>query len=599
MRRTSALWLIALVPVIIAGCSSVQDKPILRLTDKEGVVDPREVTVGYVNERLDRVPAEMIPDTPGDEGKREFMDEIVKKELLVIYGMRLGALEDPRYEPAIEYFKNNKAEEMLRQELIGEPSQVTPEEVIDYYQVRDDLFQLQEILVPSEEEAKEVYKRVTEGGEDFGKVASQVSRSPSASDEGRKPVAAWTELHPLIRVAVRYSKTGDVVEPFPIGETWFILKVLSRKDPVEQAPLEGSHKNGITAEARAFKRNILEYEVFKDWRDASNLVFNDDAVDLCGTRIDDQVRELTPDTSTDTPEASIEKARTPIIPEFTDEEAKMVLCTYNIFGDEQTVTLGDFAELCREAPGIETPKSGDRLQIETFMKRHIQRESIDAAVAERGFMDSPEMEKYVEQRTEEFVIDITYDQEVVQKAQEPTGQEIRDYYRSHRDEYVEPAGVDVQQMIVSTEAVANRALQRLNAGEATFTDLVHEYSIDDWSKAKDGVIPKYRVGEKRLDYLQPVVFDMEVGEVAGPIRAPGGYALVKVIKKYPERPLTFDEVANTVKMSLTNLERERLLNELLDKARDTVTVDYIDENFKYIKDPAEVLKEKLEGTPSA
>jgi parvulin-like peptidyl-prolyl isomerase len=521
------------------------------------------------------------------------MDEIIRKELLVIYGMRLGVLEDERLEPALEYFRDQKAEEMLREELITGPAQVTHDETVDYYEVRDDLFQLQEIQVPTKEEAEDLYQRITEGGEDFGRLASQHSRLPSADDEGRKSVMKWTELHPLIRVAVRYHETGDVIEPFSIGESWYILKIVSRKDPPNQPPLDESNETAMSAEARAFKRNILEYEVFKGWRDASNLTFNDEAIDLCGTRIDEEVRRLIPDEEDATPEQQMERARTAIIPQFTDEEAEMVLCTYNVFGDERTVTLGDFAELCREVPGIETPKSGERIHIETFMKRMIQRESIDAKVEERGFLESPEMEEYLATRQEEFVIDVTYNREVVEQVEDPTGQEIRDYYRSHLDDFVRPAGVDVQMLIVATEAVANRILQRIEAGEGTFTEMVRQHSIDEWSKAKDGIIEEYRQGENRLEFLQGVVFDLEIGEIGGPVRAPGGYALVKVLRTYPEEQMTFDEVSGVVQMSLINMERERLLKELLDRARESVTIDYIEENFQYIEDPVEVLQRKL------
>jgi len=175
------------------------------------------------------------------------------------------------------------------------------------------------------------------------------------------------------------------------------------------------------------------------------------------------------------------------------------------------------------------------------------------------------------------------------------GQEIRDYYRSNLETFIEPAGVDVQQLIVATEAQANRILQRVESGEATFTSMVQTHSIDTWSKAKDGVIPTYRQGERRLDYLQGVVFDLEIGEIGGPVRAPGGYALAKVLEKYPERQMTFDEVAGVVKQSVISTKREALLTALLEDARNTVTVEFIEENFKYIKDPAEVLKEKTSG----
>jgi parvulin-like peptidyl-prolyl isomerase len=259
------------------------------------------------------------------------------------------------------------------------------------------------------------------------------------------------------------------------------------------------------------------------------------------------------------------------------------------------VTLGDFARRCGEVPGIETVKTGDRVRIESFMKRNIQRESLEAKIQEGGYRGTQEMKDYLEQRTEEFIIDITYDQEVVKKVDEPMGQEIRDYYRTNLERFVEPAGVDVQQLIVSTEAQANRILQRVRSGEATFTDMVRTLSIDTWSKAKDGVIPTYRKGERRLDYLQEVAFDLGIGEIGGPVRAPGGYALVKVLAQYPERQMTFDEVGGVVKQSVINAKREALLTALLENARNTVTVEFIEENFQYINDPAEVLKEKTSG----
>lgn len=596
MRRFTTLFILTVaVAALAAGCSSVDDKPVLRLTDNQGIVEPREVTVSYVNERLERVPAEMIPDLPGDEGKRQFMDEIIRKELLVIYGTRLGVLDDYRLPGALEHFENTKAEEMLRKELIIDPAQVTPEQVADYYEVRDDLFQLQEISIMDEDAANEAYRRVTEGAEDFGRVAMEMSTGGTASDGGRMPVATWTELHPLSRVAVRYLDKDEITPPHQIGATWYIYKVLSRKDAPDLRPLEGGHLNGITAEARNFNKNMLEYYLFKEWDDGANITFMDDAMDLCGTRIDEASFAAVPQTEATTSEERMERARIAIVPVFSDEESEMVLVTYNIFGAEKTLTLGDFARMSAELPGIETVKTGDRSGIENFVRRNVQRESIEAKIQEKGYRDSREMKDYLEQRTEEFIIDVTYDQEVVQKVDEPTGQEIRDYYRSHLEDFVEPAAVDVQQLIVATEEQANSIVQRVRSGEATFVSMVQSRSIDEWSKAKDGVIPMYHQGEKRLDYLQGVAFDLEIGEVSEPVRAPGGYAVVKVLAKYPERQMSFDEVAGVVRQSVISTKREALLTGMLEDARNTVTIEYIEKNFKYIKDPAEVLKEKTSG----
>ena len=600
MRKLTTVLAFAVLAIgLVAGCSSVEDKPAIRLTDDQGIVEPREVTVGYVNGRLSRVPAAMIPDVPGDEGKREFMEEIVRKELLVIYGMRLGILDDYRLPGALEHFENSRAEEMLREELIIDPAQVTPEQVEDYYAVRDDLFQVREISTMDEDLANEAYRRITEDGEEFGRVAADVSTGGTATDGGLMPVAVWTEFHPLTRVELRYLNKDDMTPVHRIGATYFIYKVVSRKDPPDPKPLEGGHLAGITAEARAWNKNMLEYYLFTEWDEAANITYQDDAMDLCGTRIDEAAFAAFPETPATTTEERMERARTSIIPEFTDEEGQMVLVTYNIFGDEKVVTLADFAQNSREVPGIETVKTGERAGIETLIRRTVQRESIEAKIQEKGYRDGQEMTDYLATKTEEFVIDITYEQEVVQKVDEPTGQEIRDYYRGNLERFVEPTSVDVQQLIVATEEQANSIRQRVMAGEATFTSMVKTRSIDDWSKAKDGMIETYRQGEKRLDYLQGVAFDLEIGELSEPVRAPGGYALVKVMATYPSRQMSFDEVSDVVRQSVIAMKREALLTGILEEARSTVTVEFVEENQQYIDDPAEVLKEKANsGTVS-
>jgi peptidyl-prolyl cis-trans isomerase C len=599
MRRLAALSVLTAVVIAVGGCGSVDDKPALRITDDEGVVDPRVVTVGYVNERLDRVPLEMIPDVPGDEGKRQFMDDIIRKELLVIYGIRIGVLDDERLPDALKFFEDDKAEKMLKDELIVQPSQVTPEEVEDYYAVRDDLFQVREMAVRDTTLARELYNRITEGGEDFAALAREYSVGSTAKDGGLMPVKKWVEFHPLTRVELRYLDKGDYAPPHTIGATTYFYRVESRKDPSGLKPLEGNHLTGITAEARNFKRNMNEYYLYKKWDEASNLQWNDEAVDILGTRIDEEARRVMPEGEAKDSAERMDRARIPVIPKFeSDEEANMVLCTYNIFGDERTVTLGGFARLAEEGPGIETVKTGDPERIRTFMKRIIQRESIEAKIAEKGYRDSPEMADFIEQRTEEFIIDVTYDQEVVQKVDEPLGQEIRDAYRNNLERYVEPEAIDVQELIVATEEQANRIRQRILAGDATFTDMVKQYSMDDWSKARDGIIEKYHQGEGRLEFLQGVAFDLGVGEVSEPVRAPGGYALVKVLATYPERQMPFDEVSDVVKQSVINQRREALLTELLDNARETTTIEYVEENFKYINDPVEV-RERREAEGQA
>lgn len=596
MRRLSiVVLLLAAVAAMMTGCAKVEDKVVVRLTDNEGKVEPRTVTVGYVNERMEHMPPHLMPGASGDEGKREFLEEIIRKELLVIAAMREGFGQGPNAENVAKYFREQKAQEMLIEDQVNKPAEPTEEYLQKFYKLRNTKFQLREIVIRDEDAIKDAYRRVTEGGEDFAAVAKEVSTAASASDGGLQQTALWLDMHPLIRVAIEDLERGEISDILGMGGAWYIYKVESRKT-AEAEPLEGRILASVTVEARNFARSIRQYELFEKWLADAGVTFNDEALAVAGTRIGEMLDEMLPEPAEElSMDERMERARIPIIPDFTDEEVALELARYTIGGHEVVWTLGSLRDTLESIPGIEGIKGTEPDRIKQFVERYVKSAVTQHQIDLAGYEDTQELKDFVEQKLEEYAVEMVYNNEVVQKTEPPTGEEVKEYYRSHKDDYKTPVSVDVQQFIVGTEAQANLLRQRITDGDADFTEIVRRNSIDDWSKAKDGVINKYFQGEKRLDYLQDVAFDMEVGEISEPVRAPGGYAVIKLLAKYPEEQMTFADVGDLVKRNVETIRREARLNEFLDELRATVTVDIIDENLQYVTDPAEALKEKEEG----
>ncbi len=396
-------------------------------------------------------------------------------------------------------------------------------------------------------------------------------------------------------MAIQGLEKDEITEPFLIGETYFIYRVLSRKETPAAKPFEGSHRNAIATEAKNFKRTLVEHEVFDRIMADSEFWYDDDAMATAGQRINEKVAEVIPPLVEGTSfEERMERVRIKVVPDFTPEEEVLTLYTYKVGPTEHVLTLGDFRAILDELPGIETLKGGEAARIAGFLKRRIQNDITDYQIEQRGYKNTQEMADYIATRSEEFIVDLVYNAEVTEKVAQPTGQDIRDYFRSHRDDFKKPLTVDVQQIIVGTEAEANLLRQRLVAGEATFEELVERHSIDEWSKTKNGIIATYEQGERRLDYLQPVVFGLEKREISEAFRAPGGYAVVRVLEIYPELQLEFGDVAEVVKASVWNLAKEARLLEFLEGIEKDATVEYIESNFQHMDDPADVLLEKEE-----
>lgn len=594
MRRTATLFCwIVVAAALLAGCSSVDDKPIVVVTDNEGVVEPRTVTVGYANERLEKMPGPLLPAVGGDEGKREFLQEIIRKEMIVLHGYRTGIDKDERIANIMPMFEDGKAEEMLREDVVVKPSEITQAELEDYYAIRDMLFQVQEIVVADEEAAREAYRRVTEGEEDFGRVAKEVSTAQSADAGGERAVMPWLDMHPLIRVALEGAKKGDIVGPVEVAGSWQVLKVVSAKMPADRKPLEGQNLTNMKVEARGFKRNMIEHEVIDRWMAEANLTYDDAGLDIALQRVTERVAEVVPPPQKGlSNEELIARAQIAVVPQFTPEEAEMEFARFTIGGEERVWTLGDYARELGKVDGTETPKSGEPLYVKDFVKKFVFRAVKDHEIEVRGYRTSKEMAEHLAMRLEEAVLDLTYEAEVSNKVVEPTGQEVREYFRSHREDYAMAASADVRQIMVGTEAEANQLLQQLREGTATFEDLVQSRSIESWSKAKDGLITKLYQGEGRLDYLQEPAFSLEIGELSEPIRAPGGYVIVRVEARYPRELMTFDEVGSNVVALLSSQRREARLEEFLDELSETVTSEIVEENIQYLKDPLEIAESK-------
>jgi peptidyl-prolyl cis-trans isomerase C len=270
----------------------------------------------------------------------------------------------------------------------------------------------------------------------------------------------------------------------------------------------------------------------------------------------------------------------------------MPLLAFNLGNERVSWTVGDLMDIIAETPGIEGPKTEDAYGLQLFIWRNVRQQLIDKIVADKGYRDSQEVQDYVDQRLEEFVVSVTYQREVAEKYDQPTGQEVRDFFRSHREEYIEPAKVDLRNLIVPTEADANMIRQQLLDGDVTFEEMVERYSIEGWSASRGGLVEGYGQGEKRLGYLQDVVFDLEVGELSDPFPGPGGYALAEVLRTYPERQFEFKEVESLVIERIKAERMEARLTELLDEIRETVDIEWIDGGLAFVKDPSEVKAER-------
>jgi parvulin-like peptidyl-prolyl isomerase len=577
---------------VVAGCAGDHgDDIVVRLTDKAADIPPREVTVEYVNDRMRSVPEDVLPETGGEEGKREFLENIIHKELLVIEGMRQGLHEHERLPAYLETIRDNWTKRELLVQEVESKVEVTQEMIDEYISKLNWLYDLLQITTASKEDMEVALARVR-GGEDFSQVAREMSVAKTAEDGGQLPQTGWRLLHPAVREAIDTLDVGDISEVVELPPFYLVFKIMNKKEG-SGSNLSIQEKIGKEQEAKAYYTRKRESEFYREVLMEADPHIYDDAIALIGERTEQarMEKEAMPDTL-DTEGMTPEEVKLAavFIPEFSEQELEMPLAT---FGDRNW-TIADYLEklieMGRDTGGFNTPRTGERRVIHGTVMSWIQEQLIQDEIEKRGLYEHPRLKDRVKHRMEEAIVNIIYNEKMLQTDPVIPGDEVRAQYRDNKEQYKSPLEGEVSQIIVDTEAKANELKQMLEEGGADFGELALKYSTDDYSKEKEGFIGKMVEGSGRtFSYLRPHVFEAEIGKIGGPVPGPvGSSVLFRVESRVEPRQLSFDEAEEMVRSDLTEVKQEERLQEWLEELKEKTEIEIFEDKIQYLDDPTTV-----------
>jgi len=141
---------------------------------------------------------------------------------------------------------------------------------------------------------------------------------------------------------------------------------------------------------------------------------------------------------------------------------------------------------------------------------------------------------------------------------------IEEYYKLHKKEFVAPERYRASHILVSTEAEAKKALDRLNKGE-DFAAVAKEISIDP-SKTNGGDLGYFTEGQMIPDF-EAACFKLEPGEISNVVKTQFGYHIIKLTDKKPSQAKTLSEVSDRIKLSLLDMKKMEKLQEIVKELR--------------------------------
>jgi len=240
-----------------------------------------------------------------------------------------------------------------------------------------------------------------------------------------------------------------------------------------------------------------------------------------------------------------------------------------IAGDE-SVTWGQVRQRLT-GPGQESSAAARREQVEDYIDSRIE---VQKARAE-GLETDPDYQRRLKEFRKSSLVNINR----ARLAEElsPTDDEIRAYYRQHRDRIMVREMRNVQMIVVTTEDEASEVRNGIESGDMTFYEAASEFSIDPNAKTNLGELGWVPQGSGFVD-LDKVTFDLNPNEIGGPVMSPAGWHLVRVLDV---RDGQFGDIDNpeTWRQTRRLLLHEQENSYVSDLRRTTFTVEVYDDVF--------------------
>lgn len=132
--------------------------------------------------------------------------------------------------------------------------------------------------------------------------------------------------------------------------------------------------------------------------------------------------------------------------------------------------------------------------------------------------------------------------------------DLMKHYEEHKHFFVVGEKIQASHILIDSEDKANEILAEINGG-LSFEEAANKYSSCP-SKDKGGDLGEFGKGQMVPEF-EEAAFEMEEGQLSGPVKTQFGYHIIKVTKKTPETVSSFeDEKAQISKRVLQEKQRE-------------------------------------------
>ena len=524
-REMTAFWLLpfALFTMLMGCTVEMGDRVVAQIGDEE-------ITVDQLRKFIAGLPQ-------NDKEAKKHLNTMINIQLLIMEAKAAELDKSPEFHARLEKVQQEKLISIFQDRELEVEEEVEEGEVREYAE-RMGLtraVRLADIMVPSRENALAVLRELN-NGMPFGQVAQKWSINKKTSAQGGDLGRYTTREHMVMPLQDKLFSLalGEVSEPIKIGGNYSIFTVIADS----------------TIELSSQRRLAIQMGLKKEKKQRALSTLVAELKEKYHLELDRKGLALI-----------VEKVRSGA--SFASEtERNIVLYRY----DGGEITAQDLADAGHVLKGNALAQLSDSSQVIAFAERHVVPNAMLVEAALRaGIDEEAETVEWLENQANQLLISALRARLLRAKVTIAEN-ELRQFYKAHAERYMHPEQIEVQEVLVETEAEALRLMEQIQKG-ARLGDLAKKYSIRSLEDRDEEGRFHFHLFEKAfLGGFVEVAEKAEIGALTGPAKVDEGYSIFKVLSRERKRE-TFQEAEWRVRSQLRREKNRKAFNQFIEEVR--------------------------------
>lgn len=159
-------------------------------------------------------------------------------------------------------------------------------------------------------------------------------------------------------------------------------------------------------------------------------------------------------------------------------------------------------------------------------------------------------------------------------------EEIKEYYKLHKREFLRPERVKVSQILLETEDKAIEVLEKVkNVDEENFRKIAQEESVG-LEAFKGGEMGVFEMGQLPFE-MEKVIFSLKEGELSPVVESSYGYHIFRLDKRYDPELVSEEDAASDLNVKILDQKIKQRISDYLEELKKNMEWSFYPLNLSF------------------